>query len=238
VLIPFSKQLVQIAEHAIKEDEIGTAFLDLRLLITPSIAVAECRKKTTLVVEKAVEGICLSMSLLMDYDSDKKYQIKLLEEEVDEMVEACNQFLIQLSGKSVSKSDNLLIADMLHSLGDMERISDYSLGLSQTAKKIAKADFSNKKEFIELICSINNRLMGILGLVAEVYCNRSREKAVELIADAEKVVLEIKKIKKKDLKSLRNGKGEPEASVYLTDYLTICRRVAEHSINIMEEMVI
>ena len=44
-------------------------------------------------------------------------------------------------------------------------------------------------------------------------------------------------MKKADMKKLRKGKGEAENSVYLSDYLSIARRVAEHSENIAETIV-
>ena len=48
ILLPFSRQLVKLAEGTIKtEPEKEVAFLDERLLNTPSIALSECNHKTT-----------------------------------------------------------------------------------------------------------------------------------------------------------------------------------------------
>ena len=91
---PFSKHLVYIAEHLIKKDNAKTAFLDERLLVSPAIAVTECRKKTMEVLNVSVEGVSKAMAMLESYDKNTKDELRQLEVDVDGMVEGCNQFLI------------------------------------------------------------------------------------------------------------------------------------------------
>ncbi|MBR1875770.1 MAG: hypothetical protein IJ805_01530 [Lachnospiraceae bacterium] len=44
--------------------------------------------------------------------------------------------------------ESVMIADMLHTPGDMERISDYSLNLSSVAKKINSEESSNRPKHL------------------------------------------------------------------------------------------
>lgn len=236
-LLPFSGALVGIAEHVIKDGGAEAVFLDNRLLLSPAIATIECRKKTSLVMKKACEGVIKAMDLLKVYDKSLKEDIRELENEVDGMVEGCNQFLIQLSSGEVSVKESRMIADMLHSLGDMERISDYSLNLSATAKKINRDSFGSKDEVNKLLEPINSELTGILEAVSRAYEEHDVSASSGIIERAEILVTKIKKIKKSDLKSLRNGKASAEASVYISDYLSVCRRIAEHSENVAESLL-
>lgn len=237
IVLPFSKQLVRIAERAISDGEEAETFLDTRLLITPAIAVVECRRKLVIVAEKALHGVLLSMKLLEDYKSGKVDEVKEAEQEVDDMVESCNQFLMQLSEKKLSERESLLLTSMIHDVGDMERISDYSLNLSQLAKRISKSDFSGKEEFLDRLAVLNDRVLEILSLTVDSYIVQDTQMAEDAIELAKQYVADAKKMKKKDLKTLKKGKGEAEASVYLNEYLTITRRLAEHSMNIMENFV-
>lgn len=237
VLLPFGKQLVWIAKHVISEDAAGEVFLDDRLLLSPAFAATECRKKATLILKKTVNGFCESMNMLDSYDNKKREDIHSLEEEVDEMVEACNSFLIRLSEKDVSPKESRVIADMLHDLGDMERISDYSLGLSGTVKKIHKEEFKHKKELQETLAPVNRKLEAILSSLTEAYENKDKVLAEKMVNESAELVTMTKKIKKANLRLLRVQKAEAEGSVYLSDYLTISRRVAEHSANIAESLM-
>ena len=66
----------------------------------------------------------------------------------------------------------------------------------------------------------------------EYYIKKDGEKAVSVKMQAYSLVRDIKKMRKKDIKGLRNGREDAELSVYLTEYLTNCRRAVEHAINI------
>ncbi|MBE5823880.1 MAG: Na/Pi cotransporter family protein, partial [Butyrivibrio sp.] len=237
VLLPFSKSLVALAEHLIKEDGKEEVFLDNRLLLSPAIAVTECRKKTVIVMKKAGEGVLKAMALLDSYDSSAKEDVRELENEVDSMVDGCNQFLIQLSSVESSGKESVMVADMLHVLGDMERISDYSLNLSSTAKKINRDNFKGRSGLKDIFVPINKELTEILEATADAYERRDATASQLITQKTEALVKQIKKLKKSDLKSLRNGKASAESSVYISEYLSVCRRIAEHSQNIAESLM-
>ena len=237
VLLPFSKSLVALAENLIKEDGKEEVFLDSRLLLPPAIAVTECRKKTVLVMRKAGEGVLKAIGLLSSYDNTVKESVHELESEVDYMVDACNQFLIQLSSVESSGKESVMIADMLHVLGDMERISDYSLNLLSAAKKINRDGFKDKSGLNTFFDPINKDLKDILEATADAYEKRDATVSYLITQKTELLVKQIKRLKKSDLKSLRKGKTSAEASVYISEYLSVCRRIAEHSQNIAESLL-
>ena len=237
VLLPFSKSLVALAENLIKEDGKEEVFLDSRLLLSPAIAVTECRKKTVLVMRKAGEGVLKAIGLLSSYDNAVKESVHELESEVDYMVDGCNQFLIQLSSLESSGKESVMIADMLHVLGDMERISDYSLNLLSAAKKINRDGFKGKSGLNTFFDPINKDLKDILEATADAYEKRDATASYLITQKTELLVKQIKRLKKSDLKSLRMGKTSAEASVYISEYLSVCRRIAEHSQNIAESLL-
>ncbi len=236
ILLPYSKQLVNIAETFIKDDTEQEIFLDKRLLFTPSVAVMECRKKSALILKTATDGYTEAMDLLQDFDGKKRDNVKELEEKVDSMFLSCNDFLIQLSSKEVSDSDSEIIANVLHTIGDMERISDYSLNLSTILKKLEDS-YGDKKDTKKVLKSLNSKLEEIFSNLNMAYETKDGQMAENVITLGEAVVEQIKKIKKSDLKKLRKGKVDAEVSVYLTEYLNVSRRVVEHSLNIAEALI-
>ena len=237
ILLPLSKHLVYIAEHLIKEDDVKTAFLDERLLVSPAIAVIECRKKTMEVLDMSVEGVSKAMTLLESYDKSTKDELRQLEVDVDGMVEECKQFLIRLSSKEISNRESIVVANMLHALGDMERISDYSLNLISVAKKVNKSTMEIRNEIWPHVSPLIMELNHILEMTRLVYVEGDAKKASEIIEETDKLIQKIKKVKKSDLKLLRNGEGYAESSVYISDYLSVLRRITEHSQNIAESLI-
>ena len=74
ILIPFSKKLVDLANLVIKEtgSEEKTVLLDERLLVSPSIALGQCKIKTVYMAEQASKAFIDSISDFDKYDDDKK----------------------------------------------------------------------------------------------------------------------------------------------------------------------
>lgn len=237
LLLPFTNQLVYLAELLIKEDHAETTFLDKRLLISPAFATVECRKKTALIMGMAAEGVLKAMRSLEKYEKSIADEIRELESSVDDMVESCNRFLIQLSFRDVSKKDSIAIANMLHVLGEMERISDYSLNLAAATKKINRDGFESKAEVHNLLVEVNTELTRVLKMTQRAYDENDAKIAGEIVEKATALVQRIRTMKKSNLKALRDGDGSAESSVYISDYLSVCRRIAEHSQNIAETLI-
>ncbi len=77
LLLPFSKQLVKLAEGTIKtEPEKEIAFLDERLLKTPSIALQECNHITTDMAYVSKQSMMDAMDLLFSLQREKGRRCK------------------------------------------------------------------------------------------------------------------------------------------------------------------
>ncbi|MCR5778333.1 MAG: Na/Pi cotransporter family protein [Lachnospiraceae bacterium] len=229
ILLPFGKQLVYIARKVVKEDTVAEVFLDDRLLMTPTLAVEECRKKTVLVMNEAFGGLKIALDMFEQYDEEKDGQVQEMEATVDDLVEKCNQFLIKLSSNNITDINAVYVADMLQSLGDMERISDYSLSLAGATKKMKK----KPPKYYRKECRVlNTEITDLLIDIEECYIKKDGNKASDVIERANDLVGRIKLLRKKDIKGLKNGESDAQLSVYMTEYLTGCRRVVEHGINI------
>lgn len=236
-LLPFSNQLVSLAKRMIKEEE-GAAevFLDKRLLLSPALAVEECRKKTVTVMRISFAGLRTSLSLFGKDGNITEIQeeIEQKEAQVDEMVEKCNQFLIYLSSNNITKASAGFVADMLQGLGDMERISDYAVSLVRVIKKMKK---NSPKYYTKEFKILNQNISEILAELEKCYADKNCQEAKEVRDKAYLLLQRMKEIKKREIKGLRSGKGDAELSVYMTEYLTSCRRVVEHAINIADCLV-
>lgn len=231
LLFPFSNKLVSLAKKVVKEESSAEVFLDERLLLSPVLAVEECRKKTVTVMHLSFEGLRTALGMFETNRDMAAIQdtIKQKEMEVDEMVEKCNQFLITLSSSNITENTVGYVADMLQGLGDMERISDYSVSLARSIKKMKK---NSPKYFTKDFKVLNQNISEVLAELEKCYADKNFKDAKAIQNKAYSLVSHIKEIRKRDIKGLRSGKGDAELSVYMTEYLTSCRRVVEHAINI------
>ena len=234
ILIPFSGLLVKLANLVIKETgkEEKTVLLDERLLISPSIALGQCKIKTVYMAEQASKAFIDSINDFDKYDDDKKAKIKTVENELDELEDELNAYLVRISGTDVSDVDGKKINGMLHSIVDIERISDYAMNMIILAENMhkMKINFSDaaKKE-IEVI---NRAVSEILVNTLDCYM----EENIGLAATVEplKSIIDklILKMRDRHVARLRTGECSGELGVVLTDYINYCDRVAGHCSNI------
>lgn len=234
ILIPFSKKLVDLANLVIKEtgSEEKTVLLDERLLVSPSIALGQCKIKTVYMAEQASKAFIDSISDFDKYDDDKKDKIKTVENELDDLEDELNAYLVRISGIDVSDVDGKKINGMLHSIVDIERISDYAMNMIILAENMhkMKINFSDaaKKE-IEVI----NRAVSEI-LVNTLDCYTEENTGLAATVEPLKSIIDklILKMRDRHVARLRTGECSGELGVVLTDYINYCDRVAGHCSNI------
>ncbi|MBQ7953882.1 MAG: Na/Pi cotransporter family protein, partial [Clostridia bacterium] len=102
ILLPFTNHLEKIANKVIKTDDekpVKSDFLDSRLLATPSVAVAECKKLTYKMAQVAQNIIHRSFSLFDKFNEDVEIKMFSDEEELDSYEDKLGNYLIAISSK-------------------------------------------------------------------------------------------------------------------------------------------
>lgn len=234
VLLPFSKRLVALANFVIKEGsaEEKRVLLDERLLVSPSIAIGQCKIKTVYMANQASKAFLQSIAVFDKYTEEDKDEIKAVENELDELEDELNAYLIKISGTDVSDTDGKKINGMLHSIVDIERISDYAMSMILLAENMDKTKVSFSEGAKRDIDVLNRAVSEILVNAVECYTGENTKLAstVEpLKSIIDKLILNMRN---RHVARLRTGECSGELGVVLTDYINYCDRVAGHCSNI------
>lgn len=234
VLLPFSNKLVTLANIVIKENggEEKRVLLDERLLVSPSIAIGQCKIKTVYMANQASKAFLQSIDVFDKYTEEDKDEIKTIENELDELEDELNAYLIKISGTDVSDTDGKKINGMLHSIVDIERISDYAVSMVLLAESMNKTKVSFSAGAKGDIDVLNRAVSEILVNAVECYMGENTKLAstVEpLKSIIDKLILNMRN---RHVARLRTGECSGELGVVLTDYINYCDRVAGHCSNI------
>ena len=234
VLLPFSNKLVALANIVIKENggEEKRVLLDERLLVSPSIAIGQCKIKTVYMANQASKAFLQSIDVFDKYTEEDKDEIKTIENELDELEDELNAYLIKISGTDVSDTDGKKINGMLHSIVDIERISDYAVSMILLAESMNKTKVSFSAGAKGDIDVLNRAVSEILVNAVECYMGENTKLAstVEpLKSIIDKLILNMRN---RHVARLRTGECSGELGVVLTDYINYCDRVAGHCSNI------
>ena len=138
LLCPFTKQLERFANFVIRpsKKEETYAFLDERLLGTPSIAVGEASDMTVKMATLARTTILSAINICQRYDQKVADEILKHEDELDLYEDKLGTFLVKLSSRSLSIADSRKVSNMLHTIGDFERLGDHAVNLRKKAEEI------------------------------------------------------------------------------------------------------
>ena len=237
ILLPFGTLVEKLAVITIKgkkEDDETDAFavLDDRFLDMPSFAVEKSRELVCEMANISNESFKLATKLLDDYDDDTFNKVRKLETKVDKYEDKISTYLVKIAEKQIPAKDSRVVTELLHCIGDIERISDHALNIAEVAQEISekKIDFSEKaKADIKIITAAVTEVL-------EIAIN-SMEKddldAARRVEPLEQVIDRLKrKIKNGHIDRLRQGDCTMELGFILSDLLTNYERIADHCSNI------
>lgn len=235
ILMPFRNLLVKLSRLFIKEkDEEKEFLLDERLMLTPPIAVAECRNSMKKMISKAKNGLDISTLMLLNGYNDADFEtIKKNEESIDKFEDRIGTYLMKLTTtQHLSVQDKNNSSRMLQAVGEIERIADHANYLSNSSEEL----FEKK---IEFSAEAKAELIRIVHAVRKVYtlaidCFLSEDaKGAKDIGPLRVVINEMSdEFKANHVERLASGHCTTEQGFVFNDILYSCVRIAEHSLNI------
>lgn len=206
--------------------------LDERLLAAPPVAMERCRTVAVTMAEMAVDSARQALSLLCAYDAKTADAIRQAEEQVDRYEDRLGTYLVKLSALDMTEEDSVRANEILHIIGDFERISDHALNLLDAAEEIREKQFT----FTDAARAELSVMMGAVREILDLSLTAFREEdlaSAEMVEPLEQVVDELRDtIKKHHIARLRQGGCTIEMGFVLTDILTDLERLSDHCSNV------
>lgn len=238
VLMPFSGSLTKLTERIIKqpkeesEMQENLSFLDVRVLRSPSVAVAECNNLTKKMAEIACQNLFDAMSLFDNYSEATVAEVLKKENELDMYEDKLGSYLVNLSSKPVSDNDGRVISKMLHTIGDFERLGDHAVNLYKAAEEIREKRLSFTPVASAELRVLTNAIDEILTMTTECYTKADMELAFR-VEPLEQVIDKLTStIKTNHIVRLQKGGCSIEMGFILSDLLNNYERISDHCSNI------
>lgn len=235
LLLPIKKLLIKFCKFVVpdKADEkTHTVFLDERIFNNTPLAINECKALACEMAEHAREAMLKAIEVVSKYDNETVEYIREKENLIDKYEDKLGTYLVRLSNNDLSENNSHLVARMLHSIGDFERIGDHALNICKVAEEIdsKKIVFSNNAK--HEISVVTNAITEIMNLTVDSFINDDLNEA-SLVEPLEQVIDKLKKqLKAMHISRLQNGECTIELGFVFTDLLTNYERVSDHCSNI------
>lgn len=236
LFLPFTKQLEKLACLTVRDDsndeKLTPMLLDERLLKTPSVAIEQCRNVCIRMARLTQETLKMSMEVVTTFDAKKCAEVIDNENAIDIFEDKIGSYILKISSKDLSENDSKIVSSMLHTIGDLERISDHAVNIVEAAEEMHSKKIKFSQQALRELPVIVNAVSEILDMSINAFINNdvNLAKNVEPLED---VIDQLRSdLKTRHIERLRNGKCTIELGFILQDLLTNFERVSDHCSNI------
>lgn len=236
LFIPFTKQLEKLACLTVRDTaedaEREVPMLDKRFLNTPSVAIEQCKNVAFKMAKLTRKTLLMSLGLLSEYDERIARDIVENENTIDIYEDSIGSYILKVASKDLSVYDSQIVSNLLHTIGDLERISDHAVNITEAAEEMheKKIKFSPSAE--REVGIMIKAVTEILDMSTNCFINTDVALAKE-VEPLEDVIDGLRtELKNRHVERLRNGVCTIELGFILQDLLTNFERVSDHCSNI------
>lgn len=239
ILMPASRLLEKLAMLTVPDGKSDREqeLLDDRLLATPAVAIERARIVAHDMAKLSVETLRQAMQLIDSFNEKALEAIYAGEERVDKYEDMLGTYLVKISSCELTEADGHEAAELLHIIGDFERISDHAVNIAESAQEMSdkKLSFSEQatKELAVMIRAVDE----IMASALRAFCDVDMNAAFNVEPLEEVIDLINARLKKRHVTRLQRGECTIELGFVLADLLTNLERVSDHCSNIAGCMI-
>ena len=234
LLLPMTGLLEKLACRLIPdpEGEEKLEELDERLMATPALAVQRCRNVTEIMAGIAAGALRDALAELTEHDEERAARIMTAEKNADHYEDILGTYLVKLSAMPLSELDTVEMSELLHMIGDLERISDHAVNLLESGEELRAKKITFTPAAQEELKQLTAAVDEVVGLAMSAFTTGDLA-AAALVEPLEQVVDELKeKLRLRHIGRLQRGECSIDAGFIWSDLLTDLERVADHCSNI------
>ena len=211
--------------------------LEERFLAHPALAIEQSRLAIDSMARQAQDNILSAFSLLGKFSDEQFAALQENEEAIDHYEDKLGTYLIKITSKELTPRQTADVSKYLHTISDLERISDHSLNIGETAQELytKKIVFSpTGARELKVMLSAVTRILEITinafldNDVAAAYHVEPLEELIDNLCD---------EMKLHHIDRLQTGECTLNHGFAFNDLLTNCERVSDHCSNIAVAMI-
>ena len=240
--LPFHELLVKLAMFTVrdKKQEAGRSermleglrILDDRFLENPALAMAQCRKVCAQMAEMTVETLDTAITQLRDFSEEAADQVMEWETLVDQYEDRLGTYLVRVAGNEMQTKDSHTLSVLLHSIGDLERITDHAVSITRAAREIHEKKLAFSEAAVQELGVFSQAVKEVVQISMEAMKTENIDLA-QNVEPLEEVIDDIgDEVKSRHVERLRSGKCTIELGFILSDLTTSYKRIADHCSNI------
>ena len=242
IWIPFIGFLTMLVTKLVPGEDIyiekGVKFLNPRVINNAAVALELSAKELVRMGEFAANMLTIVKNVFISLDASTRSQVDEMEETLDYLQEQIiNYMSTVVSQISLTEPESLRLTDLMHVVGDIERIGDHCVNVIELSEY-------KTKEGLKFSDQANQELEDIFNLTSEMVSeaiNALRDNdftAAHHVLKLEKKMDELEaELRDNHINRLNQGACNPSSAVCYVEIMKNLERIADHCNNIAEAVL-
>ncbi|MCP8616876.1 Na/Pi cotransporter family protein [Salirhabdus salicampi] len=204
---------------------------------SPSVALGQAKEEVLHMGQLALKGL-EETNLYMNNQQRKHSELALsLEDAVNNIDRKITDYLVRLSGTSLTADEGKLHSSLVDIVRDLERIGDHFENIVELVdyKITNKVHITDQAK--EDLNEMYNLTLATVKQALSSFENMDREEALAVIKKEEEIDRMERTFRKKHILRLNEGQCSGSAGIVFVDIISNLERVGDHAVNIAEEVL-
>ena len=235
LFIPLIEKLVVKLVPGNPADEENTRDMDRleeRFLAYPTLAVEQTRLTINKMAELTQKSMNVAIGMLGDYSEKDFAEVESLEGIVDRYEDKIGSYLMKLTGREMTETQNKAVSQYLRAITDLERISDHAMNIAERAQELKEKKISFSDKGKKEMDTLKDAILEILSITFSCFLEDDTDEAYR-VEPLEQVIDKLcQKMREKHTARLQKGKCTIGQGYVFNDLIADFERVSDHCSNI------
>ncbi len=237
LLLPFMNLTERLMERLFPEretdgEEEPVVHLEERFVAHPALAMAQSRLMIGDMADTTRKAIETSFEILKEYDAEAFREVQEMEAAVDRYEDSLGSYLVKVSSLPLSKKQNEDLYLLLHTVTDLERISDHAMNIAENAQEIQEKEIALTDDIIKELTVMHDALEEVMGLALTALLENDAVAAHKVEPLEDLIDTLCVEMKRRHIERLQKGVISLRNSFVFNDLITNFERVSDHCSNI------
>lgn len=232
IFLPLTNVIVKTTEFIIRDKKqkevLHISYMDERILSTPAIAIAQLQKETIAMGNKCMDALDKSFNAFIARDTSLAEDINAENEDITLMSKQITDYLIKVSGETISVHDDQKISIMYHAIADMLRISEISDNFVKYTRSYEEKGLKFSDSVFGDLITMHGKLTDMYKLAISIFETFDKTHFDELEIIENSVDAMRRSLIDGHIKRLNDGSCTPESSSVFINLVSNLERVGDH----------
>ena len=245
IILPLTDYLVNLVVKILPEkpvaiDEDVNAphfhFVDEQMLRTPAIAVNQVKLEIENMAAIAIHNFNLAMDIISTVNFDKMDEFNENEKQLNYLNRNLIPYIVHLNNLPISEEDNRYLATAIRTIGDLERVGDYAVNLTEYAELLQNFKETFSKDLLFEVEQLRETMGSLYQATMKTYMDHDFDALIEVNRYEDQVDDMVARIEKIHLQRLMDGVYPASVGQVYQEFASDTERIADHFLNVAKSI--